>query len=132
MIYVSVDTETTGLESESHKILSIGAIIEDTSKKLTYDQILKFNCAILHRELVGSPFAINMNRDLIGHIAKYQDSSDDEKKEMEASLKMKFHYSEEAVPAFFRWLYVNGADLNPPDLKYLGNMQYAIRDHRWG
>lgn len=128
MIYVSVDTETTGLESESHKILSIGAIIEDTSKKLPYDQIPKFNCAILHRELVGSPFAINMNRDLIGHIAKYQDSSDDEKKEMEASLKMKFHYEEEAVPAFFRWLYINRADLNPPDPNYLANIQYEIID----
>jgi hypothetical protein len=50
------------------------------------------------------------------------------KKEMETSLKMKFHYEEEAVPAFFRWLYVNGADLNPPDLKYLGNMQFEIID----
>ena len=58
MIYVSVDTETTGLESESHKILSIGAIIEDTSKKLTYDQIPKFNCAILHRELVDLPLPL--------------------------------------------------------------------------
>lgn len=128
MIYVSIDTETTGLDPENHKTLSIGAIIEDTTKKLPYDQIPKFNCAILYKQLVGSPFAINMNRDLIGHIAKYQDSKDDVKKEMESSLKMKFLYEEEVIQAFFGWLYVNGADLNPPGLDELGKMHFGIMD----
>jgi oligoribonuclease (3'-5' exoribonuclease) len=47
-----VDVETTGLEKDRYQILSIGAIIEDTSKKLPFDEIPKFHAAILHNEIM--------------------------------------------------------------------------------
>ena len=65
MIYISIDIETTGLEKDRYQILSIGAILEDTSKKLPFEKIPKFHAAILHNEITGSPFALNMNKELI-------------------------------------------------------------------
>ena len=65
MIYLSIDLETTGLEKDRYQILSFGAILEDTEKKLPYDEIPKFHAAILHNEITGSPFAINMNKKII-------------------------------------------------------------------
>ena len=68
MIYVSIDIETTGLNSENCEILSIGAIIEDTSKVLPIDKIPTFNCIINKRNINGEIFAINMNREIIEKI----------------------------------------------------------------
>ena len=51
MIYLSIDLETTGLEKDRYQILSFGAILEDTEKKLPYDEIPKFHAAILHNEI---------------------------------------------------------------------------------
>ena len=62
MVYVSVDIETSGLDHEKHKVLSIGAIIEDTEKKLPYEECPKFNAIVLQNEIVGSPRAITMNK----------------------------------------------------------------------
>ena len=64
MVYISVDIETTGLDPERNQILSIGAIIEDTTKKLSFEEIPKFNAIVLHHELTGSPRAITMNKEL--------------------------------------------------------------------
>ena len=58
MIYVSIDIETSGLDHEKHKVLSIGAIIEDTEKKLPYEECPKFNAIVLQNEIIGSPRAI--------------------------------------------------------------------------
>lgn len=105
MRYLSIDIETTGLDRENHKILSIGAILEDTEKKLSFSEIPKFHAAILHHEINGSPFAINMNRDLIAHIAAYQNTkSEDSKKKIEEESRMKFYQEDKVVEAFFQFL----------------------------
>ena len=62
MKYISIDLETTGLEKDRYQILSFGAMIEDTENKLPLSEIPKFHAAILHNELTGSPFALNMNK----------------------------------------------------------------------
>jgi oligoribonuclease (3'-5' exoribonuclease) len=64
MRYISIDIETTGLDSEKYDVLSIGAIIEDTDNKIPYEELPKFHAAIKRQEITGSPFAINMNRDM--------------------------------------------------------------------
>jgi oligoribonuclease len=69
MKYVSIDLETTGLETENHQILSIGAVIEDTlDTRINVEDLPTFHGVIVHNELTGSPFALNMNRDLIEKI----------------------------------------------------------------
>lgn len=117
MKYLSIDIETSGLDRENHKVLSIGAICEDTMEKLPFSEVPKFHAAILQREITGSPFAINLNRELIGHISAYQDARTEEKKrEIEKESGMKFYYEEEVVEAFFRFLCDVGLyEWNPSD-----------------
>ena len=79
MKYVSIDIETSGLDHEKNCILSFGAIIEDTQKKLPYEECPKFNAIILQREIIGSPRAITMNKNIISMIAEYLEGDDETK-----------------------------------------------------
>ena len=109
MIYISVDVETTGLEKDRYQILSIGAILEDTTKKLSFEEIPKFHAAILHKEITGSPFAINMNSKIIESVAQYQNAEDqDEKNDIVHMTGMQFYQEDQVVEGFYRWLFDNG------------------------
>lgn len=70
MIYVSVDIETTGTDRQNDQILEFGAIIEDSKKQLSFEEIPKFEAIILHDRLSGNPYALNMNARLIEILAK--------------------------------------------------------------
>jgi len=61
MKYVSIDIETTGLDSESCQILQIGAVIEDTNNPMDYEDLPKFQCIVEHLEYSGQPTALSMN-----------------------------------------------------------------------
>jgi hypothetical protein len=115
MIYISVDVETTGLEKDRHQILSIGAILEDTTKKLSFEEIPKFHAAILHNEITGSPFALNMNKKIIEAIVQYQTAENqDEKNDLVQMTGMQFYQEDQVVEGFYRWLFDNGlVDFNP-------------------
>lgn len=109
MKYLSIDIETTGIDSENCEILSIGAILEDTEKILPFEEIPKFHCAINRRTIKGEIFATNMNRDLIEKIVQYQSaSSQDEKNDLVQMTGMWFLPEEEVVQEFYWWLYRNG------------------------
>jgi len=120
MIYISIDTETTGLTPETCQLLSLGAIVEDTEKKLPFDQIPKFHCAILRGErdiLQGELFALNMNKDLIERITQYSISkTQNEKDEIVQKTGMLFLREEEVVKAFFHFLI--DAEAIAPDFDY--------------
>jgi oligoribonuclease len=109
MKYLSIDIETTGLDPETCQILSIGVIAEDSEKCLSFDEIPKFHCAIKHRQITGSPFAINMNKELIGNISDYTSSkSESEKLEIEKRTGMLFLEQEEVAKRLFYFLYDYG------------------------
>ena len=80
MRYVSIDIETTGLDTQICQVLSIGAVIEDTNNLLPIDELPSFHAAILTRRIDGEPYAINMNRDLIQSIVYYQTATDQDEK----------------------------------------------------
>lgn len=61
MIYVSIDIETTGLNPESHQILQIGAVIEDTATVKPLSELPKISLTLEHEEYVGQPTALSMN-----------------------------------------------------------------------
>lgn len=113
MIYISIDTETTGLNPETCQLLSIGAIVEDTEKKLSFEEIPKFHCAILRGErdiLQGELYALNMNKDLIEKITYYSTAKDqDERNDLVQMTGMQFLREEEVVKAFFHFLIDAGA-----------------------
>lgn len=115
MKFISIDIETSGLDTEKYDVLSIGAIIEDTNNKLPYEDLPKFNVAIKRQEITGSPFAINMNRDLIESIVRYQSAKDqDEKNDLVNLTGMWFLNEDEVVEQFYYFLYVNGMTQSEP------------------
>jgi DNA polymerase III epsilon subunit-like protein len=62
MKYISIDTETTGINPELDQVLEIGAIIEDTNKLLSFEDLPKFHVILLYDRYHGTPYAINMNK----------------------------------------------------------------------
>ena len=107
MKYLSIDIETTGLNPENHQILSLGVIVEDTTKKLLFHEIPKFHCAIVREDITGGLFALNLNRDLIESINAWNTSSDEVKKDLEKGLNMIFCKEDEVVQHLFRFLFKN-------------------------
>jgi hypothetical protein len=119
MIYVSIDLETTGLETENHQILSIGAVIEDTTKpEIAVEDLPTFHGIIVHNELTGSPFALNMNRDLIEKMSIWQNTKEEARKEVEKMTGMSFFMENEIVEGLFQFFYRNGIG---PDYKNPGD-----------
>lgn len=108
MIYVSIDIETTGLDPLSNNVLSIGAIIEDTTKKLSYDECPKFNAIVLNRQLQGSPRAITMNKEVISMIGEYLEGKEEVRQQLIESSGYQFFEEDEVVKEFYWWLEANG------------------------
>jgi hypothetical protein len=108
MVYCSIDIETSGLDHEKHKTLSIGAIIEDTEKKLPYEECPKFNAIILQNEIVGSPRAITMNKQIISMIGDYLEGDDEVRHNFNTHTDYSFYKEDEVVKEFYWWLEKNG------------------------
>lgn len=104
MKYVSIDIETTGLDPESNQILSIGAIVEDTKLKLSWDEIPKFNVIVLQRQIIGSPRAITMNNGIIELMGVYLEGDIDLKRECGRKSGYKFLEKEDVVKEFYSFL----------------------------
>lgn len=108
MIYVSIDIETSGLNHDMNHVLSIGAIIEDTTKKLPYDELPKFNAIVLQNNIQGSPRAITMNKEIISLMGEYLEGTDEVRTVLNNNSGYKFYEEEEVVKEFYCWLDGNG------------------------
>lgn len=113
MIYISIDIETSGLEYKKHSILSIGAIIEDTEKKLPFEECPKFNALVVQREIIGSPTALAMNSNIISLMSDYIETDNDGRiklQELEDNKPYgyKFYDQDNVVKEFYCFLYQNG------------------------
>ncbi len=108
MIYVSIDIETSGLNHDMNHVLSIGAIIEDTTKKLPYDELPKFNAIVLQNNIQGSPRAITMNKEIISLIGEYLEGKEEVRQQLIESSGYQFFEEDEVVKEFYWWLEANG------------------------
>ncbi len=108
MIYVSIDIETSGLNHDMNHVLSIGAIIEDTTKKLPYDELPKFNAIVLQNNIQGSPRAITMNKEIISLIGEYLEGKEEVRQQLMESSGYQFFEEDEVVKEFYWWLEANG------------------------
>jgi oligoribonuclease len=108
MLYVSVDVETSGLDPLKNQVLSIGAIIEDTKTKLPFQECPKFHAMVVHNEIVGSPRALTINRDLLSVMAEYLESSGEDRFNMETHSEFLFTTMDDVVKSFYDFLFVNG------------------------
>jgi len=69
--YVSLDIETTGLDTKLHSVLSIGAVIDDLQKpEIPVEDLPRIHILIHYEEITGSPTALAMNADLIKRIER--------------------------------------------------------------
>lgn len=104
MKYVVIDVETTGTDPDKCQILEIGAIIEDTSKKIPISELPQFKCILKHDTYSGSAFAINMNSRIF---------------EILSNPSVHSHHNvllpHQAVDKFAMWLVANYFDLNPSE-----------------
>lgn len=107
MVYCAIDIETSGLSPEKHQILSVGVIVEDTSKKLPFNEIPKFHCSVVKDEIVGDLFALNMNKELLSTINSWKCADDEGKKKIEDSTGMIFCKEGHIVEYLFNFLFVN-------------------------
>ena len=132
MKYISIDIETTGLDSEFNQILSIGAVIEDTLNQLPFEDLPKFHAVIKRESVYGSIFALNLNKDLIQAMKDYSEAKTDElKQEIEESFGAKFYHEDEVVEALYQFCYRNGlVDLDPSflykQMKVVDGIAYPI------
>lgn len=99
MKYLSLDLETTGLDENYCQILSVGGVIEDTSKKLSLNEIPKFHVVIVRDRIQGEPFALNMNKKLIELINLYNISSVNQRVELAKVNDVVFIREDELVDA---------------------------------
>lgn len=65
--YVSLDLETTGLPWQWCQILEVGAVWDDWKSPL--DRLPRFHCYVVNDRIVGEPFALAMNVEILKRIA---------------------------------------------------------------
>lgn len=95
MKFVSVDIETTGLDSEEHQILSIGMVVVDTDKIFHVDRLPMREWRLYWHELVGHPVALAMNAQLISDMVENPQDT---------------HHPENVVDSISAWLDEQGVD----------------------
>lgn len=69
MKFISIDIETTGLNPEQHQILEFGAIAADIGDHTPFNELPTFHRYIIHDSIVGQPYALQMNADILKRIA---------------------------------------------------------------
>jgi hypothetical protein len=105
MKYVSIDIETTGLNPNEDQVLEIGAIIEDTENKLSFEDAPKFSIILEHPKYIGSATAISMNARIFDILGKIPSRADDASKYRYENYIVK---AEDAAQHFAKWLSENG------------------------
>lgn len=68
MRFLSIDLETTGLNYDQCQILEIGAVVGDLTSA-PVDTLPSFHRFIRHDKVIGEPFALAMNADILRIIA---------------------------------------------------------------
>jgi hypothetical protein len=64
--------------------------------------------AVLHNEIVGSPRALTMNKELISMISEYLEGDDETKQNFNTHSDYSFHKEDDVVKEFYWWLEKNG------------------------
>ncbi len=116
MTYAAIDTETTGLNPEKHKILEIGVVIDDCKSPLK--DLTKERIVVDHPlPIEGDEKALEMNEALIDEIRKGQ--SDDLYKPEEAAAALAVLFDDIKQPITFA-----GKNVGSFDLRFLERLDH--------
>lgn len=125
MKYLSIDTETTGLDPETCEVLSFSAVLEDTSKpEVPVDELPHMHVILKHDYIRGEPFALDMNKDLIRIIKEGTDKRLIEPHELDYRL-MTF-CERNGITGKVR---VAGKNFSSFDSKFLRDIIYQTKFH---
>jgi len=72
MKYVSIDIETTGLDSENCDMVEFAAVVDDLNNQQPIEKLPKFQRYIYRHLYQGEPYALSMHKDLFLKLAKWQ------------------------------------------------------------
>jgi DNA polymerase III epsilon subunit-like protein len=75
MKYLSIDIETTGLNSDKHQILEFAAVLDDLKTQKKIDQLPFFHCFFEFEEYSGTPYALALNKrifEILANKKKYK------------------------------------------------------------
>lgn len=73
MKYVSIDLETTGLNSHNCQVLEIGAVCDDLSHSFNGHPCQIFHRFVSHHDYYGEPFALALNQQILYTLARGTD-----------------------------------------------------------
>lgn len=105
MKYISIDLETTGVDWSNDQVLEFGAIIEDTERQLSYEDIPKFSCIIRHKRISGHPVALEMNSRVIKTLSEFESiPSYKQSDKDEFRKKHKIMEASDLVPHFYNFV----------------------------
>lgn len=106
MIYYSIDIETTGLDEDKHSILSIGAIMEDTTTKLPYEKCPKFNAVIVPQtdNICGGITGLLMNVELLKLIEQYKKLEYFDRNKFQNETGFNFYTEHTVAKAFYDFI----------------------------
>lgn len=68
--YLSIDTETSGLDPANSELLEVGMVVFDSKEKLKLTQYNALRIVFVKEQIQGNIFAINMNINLLNEISK--------------------------------------------------------------
>jgi len=115
------------------KLLSVGIVLEDTKKKLGYTDIPKVHVVVPHKTIIGEPYALNLNKDLIELINTYhtyKGSKTDLAKEHSVQFRQLSEVSE-LIRDFLRINDFNGK-ISIAGKNYLGfDVKFLSKLHGW-
>jgi oligoribonuclease (3'-5' exoribonuclease) len=114
MKYVSIDIETTGLDSSIHQTIEFGAIIEDSNNPKSYEDSKKFRRILLARDrkYVFSSYAAKLNAGLIELISEIENTKTGVTFFSDHNLDQRCIFSDELITDFRNWLFQNGFEEN--------------------
>ena len=75
--YLSIDCESTGLDTANDQVLELAVVLDDLSQKVNREdledylkQLPVFHCYIKHSRILGNVYAISMHNRIFNIIAK--------------------------------------------------------------
>jgi oligoribonuclease len=107
MKYLSIDCETTGVDTKNDQLLSIGIVIEDSSKVQPLESLPRLHIIVDRDRIEGNPYALNMNKDIIELMLSYQQAKK-EGKTINGEREIIFCKEESVVEEIFNFLFFNG------------------------
>ena len=127
MIYISIDIETTGLDSNNDQILSIGLVIEDTNNIKPVEDLPRLHIAIVREKICGSMFAINLNKQLIENIVKYNSANTiSQKEQISIDTETMYLYENKVSEEIFKFLWRNNIRYKNWEKDITPGMYYPI------